>query len=253
MHSPSPRFLCPRPWAASRKLLALVLAWGTLAPATGEAASTPPLVERGAVLASGQGMVTFGAGTWFRGPTGGLTVGNLSVRYGLGQGVELSLLLPGFAVEAIPEEGAIPSVVFRLGVLEVGFSSSLGHVFAYGAGVTLRKRFARTVALRLTAELRHRPVGAEATELARPGPLPASHAVMPYLELTVQALPQLALVGGAGYAGALGEGRSFTYGMLGAVASLGRRADLYVRVYLEEARGQRLIDPSVFGGLGLHF
>jgi hypothetical protein len=215
--------------------------------------SSQELVGRPATLPAGEAMALLGAGGFFRAGARGLTVGNLEVRYGVTDRVELRLLLPGLAVTAIPEGRRAPALFFFGGLVEVGFDTTSGGVLAYEIGAGLSKRIHDRISLHGWFRIRHRPVGGEHAELTAPGPLPASRAAVPHAEARFQLLRFLAGTAGLGYAAALGAGRSFGYGTLGVVGTLGSRADLSVLLCLEESRGARPIDPALFGGIGLRF
>ena len=209
--------------------------------------------HRQPILQDGEGRLTFGAGTWMRFGEGSLAVGNLDLRWGLLDRVELRVLLPGLAFLLVREEEWRPSVVLFAGMTEVGFDTSVGRVLAYGTGVGLSKLLHPRVRVRLFGEFRHRPFGEEEIQLAVPGPLPSARAWLTYGDVLVQIRPELAASVGAGGSIAIGDGQDFAWLSFGVTATLLRRTDVFLQLLLASSRGDRAIDPAVFGGVSFGF
>jgi hypothetical protein len=211
------------------------------------------LVDRRPIVARGEGRLTMGAGTWLR-ETTNITVGHLDLRIGATEHVEVRILLPGIAFEALHErEGLRPALVLYGGLCEVGFNSVHGATLAYQVGARVTKQLHSRVRLSGLGELRHRMFGGPNAELAIAGPLPSARAFLLGGELALQLFEGLAFVGTMGFAAALDEGRSFGYGSAGLVASIRYRLDLYAHAFLERSRPDRALAPAVFGGVGLRF
>jgi hypothetical protein len=226
----------------------------TALPGRAAAESAPEeFVQRPPILHDGEARISFGAGSWARAGVGALTVGNVDLRVGLKDRVELRVVLPGLSFLLVPESGWIPGLLFFGGISELGLNASVGHVFAYQVGLGLVKLVHDRVRLRFFGELRHRILGGEDIELAVPGPLPSGRAWLSYGEANIQIVSALAATVGGGYSLALNEGQSFGYGYVGMIGTVRRRADLFLRVYLDGSRGDRPVDPAVFAGISLGF
>ena len=211
------------------------------------------LVDRAPTLPKGEALVGFGVGTWLRANDGALPVGSLELRYGLTDRLEIRLLLPGLAFTVLPESDKWPGIHLYGGLRALGFSTSDGTSVTYEVGLGVTKRVHPRLRLCLKVELRHRFFGGEADELALPGPLPSARALIPHGELLVQIHRAIAVSGGLGFSTALGEGRSFGFGSLGLFLTPVRRLDLQAQLYLERSRGERPLDPAVFGGIAIRF
>ena len=217
-------------------------------------ANARALVERSAVLPAGEGLLSMGAGAWFRDDVGSVTVGHLDLRVGVTPRLEVRLLLPGVAFEALVErDGGIPSVVLFLGLCEVGFNNVVGTTLGYQFGTRITKRVFSRLRLGATVELRHRLLGVESPELAVVGPLPANRAFVGAGEAIVQLHEAFTVTGQLGYAAALGEGRSFGFGGVGLVATVRGRLDVYASSLLEHSRVDGKLAPAVFGGIAMRF
>jgi hypothetical protein len=233
-----------------------LLAWLTLGLAVAAwsaRAHALPVVERRAIVPAGEGMLSMGAGTWLRESTN-VTVGHLDLRVGVLPRLEVRILLPGVAFEAVVErDGGIPALVLFLGLCEAGFNTLAGATLAYQVGARVSKRVLSRLRLAASVELRHRLLGTETAELAVVGPLPANRAFVAGGELTLQLFEALALTGQLGYAQALGGGRSFGFGGAGLLATVRGRLDVYASALLERSRSDRTFAPAVFGGIAMRF
>src|SRR5262249_41802560 len=97
-------------------------------PPTATAPSPEPLVLRPPIVPGGEGRLTLGTGSWFRSGEGGLTIGNLDLRWGIGGRFELRILLPGIALLPIREGRYLPALVLFAGICELGFNASTGSL-----------------------------------------------------------------------------------------------------------------------------
>ena len=224
-----------------------------LAPAAAFPQAPVALVDRGPTLPKGEALIGFGAGTWQRANDGGLSVGSVDLRYGVTDGLEIRILLPGLALTALPEGDKWPGLFLYGGLCALGFNTTSGSSVSYEVGLGLTKRVHPRLRLRLQVEFRHRLMGGETDELAVPGPLPSARAMLTFGEMVVQIHGAIAATGGLGFSAALGEGRSFGFGSVGLLLTLAKRMDLFAQVYLERSRGDRPFDPAVFGGIALRF
>jgi len=220
--------------------------------AVARAQTMPEVVARPGILQKGEGRVSFGAGTYLR-DGGNFTAAQLDLRYGLADRLEIRILLPGIAYEALRETDTRPGVIGFLAVSEVGFNSIHGSTFAYQVGVRVTKRIGSRVRLSANVELRHRLIGQENAELVVIGPLPPNRAGVFVGELMVQLHRMAALTGSFGYTLSIGEGKSFGYGSVGGVLSIAKRLDLFTQLFLERSRPDRVFTPAFFGGLTLSY
>ena len=212
----------------------------------------PELVERAGLVPRGEGRLSLGAGTYFR-DGGNLTLGQLELRYGLFDRVELRLLLPGIAFEVVREGKNLPGLIAFLGMSELGFNSIHGSTVGYQVGLRITKQLLPRLRLSATVELRQRLLGQENAELAVVGPLPPSRAGLFSGDGVVQLHRALAVTGSFGYALSIFGGRSFGYGSVGVVGSFARRLDLFAQLILERSRLDRIFSPAFFGGLTMAF